>query len=190
MGLVERGERHPERGPGARGIALGAGAEGGKSAIKLDTRAEEQRVALERRESEDLAEALQGGGLASPVIFGEGGSAGSASGELSSQGVCGSASRRVPFQGDAHPFQRRHEISLVGAVPCLSRLPRRWLRPSESTCSNRYITGCDCSATRRQHRARRASGRMPDRSPRAGSVPGARTRVWSGLPYLRIQEKG
>ena len=30
-----------------RGIALGAGAEGGKPAIKLDARAEEQRVALE-----------------------------------------------------------------------------------------------------------------------------------------------
>ncbi len=58
MGLVERGERHPERGPGARGIALGTGAEGGKSAIKLDARAEEQRVTLEGREAEDLAETL------------------------------------------------------------------------------------------------------------------------------------
>jgi hypothetical protein len=58
MGLVERGERHPKRWPGARGIALGAGAEGGKPAIKLDARAEEQRVALEGREAEDLAETL------------------------------------------------------------------------------------------------------------------------------------
>jgi hypothetical protein len=58
MGLDERGERHPKRWPGARRIAMGAGAEGGKPAIQLDACAEEQRVALEGREAKDLAETL------------------------------------------------------------------------------------------------------------------------------------
>ncbi len=132
-----------------------------------------------------------------PIIFGRATAGAASVRRFVAGGAGGPTALHMPLQRETDTLQRRHEIALVGAMPCLlCRLVR-------SVCSvclvaapigihllYRDIIGCDCAAPRRRHRARRASGRTPDRSPRADIGPGARTRVWSGLPYLRIQEQG
>ena len=130
MGVVQRGERQPKRRPVACGVALGIGAERGETTVQFDARAEQQRIALEGREAEDIAEPFQCGGLRARHLRRRG--QGRSGWRLGATQV-GAALGDVALQRGAYPFQGRHQVALVGAMPyrlrvrflsCLSSLLR------------------------------------------------------------------